>query len=305
MTIFNTAYETQACQGFVLSQVREGLLKAAATQNISGIYTPIYEVLGSAPIELSVPAFAHPFELKAERDNPSTIAVDARPFGAWDARQNEFRVRNHPDIGLLRLRAQLNAVWLADGAALLRDVSPLALGQYAEFLSKNVTRRFALNPREAQDLTILAGWFYLSCHTNDTVLHDRDRQRFVQSIARATRVSAEEIFQLTDQVDGPIRSVAEFCRLMEPITQSVRLRDINVGVLYQMLTGSWFGTNAAEIVTVAIEHPPTWVALLATAIGERTFKKSGLTQQVERARPDAQKQFVHAVKAMIGSRFPA
>jgi hypothetical protein len=310
MSIFRTAYETQACQGFQLAQVRDGLEKALISSGALPGAGGAHEIRGINPIELAIPAFAHPIEYgKPSHPHEALLAVDMRAYGRWDARQAEYVLRNHPDYNLAQLRGQLNYLWLTQGPAVLRDLSPLAVGQYAEFISKNVARRFALNPKETQDLAILSGWFYLSCHTDDHQLNERDRARMVQAIARGTRVSAEDVFLVTDQLEGPIHAeagvsaVSAFCKAMETVTQSVRLRDFNVGVLYQLLTGAWFGTNAAEIIAAAIEHPPTWIALLAVAIEERTFKKSGLTQQVARAQQDMTRQFIHSTRALLGNHF--
>jgi hypothetical protein len=68
----------------------------------------------------------------------------------------------------------------------------------------------------------------------------------------------------------------------QEITDSVRLKDFNAGVLFTLLGNTWFGANAKEMIAVATEHPPTWIAMLLSAFTERTFKNSQIAKILER-----------------------
>ena len=45
---------------------------------------------------------------------------------------------------------------------------------------------------------------------------------------------------------------------------------------------SWFGSNAKEILAVALEHPPTWYAIVFSSLEERTYKNSMIARVAER-----------------------
>jgi hypothetical protein len=283
MTIFRTAYDTQACQGFVLRHVDDGLKKADAM----GYLRParagnFYEVTGWTAIEMATPGFAHPYVLSGE---PPKLVVDMRPYGRWDSEQNEFRIRNASGAKLASTKAELTDFWLQRSPELLRDLSPLPLSMYCDFISKNVAKRKALDSREEQALAILAGWFYLSCFTNELELTERDRARFVQTIARTLYIPAEQVFMVTDKIPTALPSISAMCTIAQEVVDSVRLNDMNIGLFFQILSGAWYGDAAArETLLAALEHPPT-----------------GITQLYEREKPAVQKQFLHAVLGLLNN----
>lgn len=301
MTIFRTAYDTQACQGFVLRHVEDGLKKADAMGYLrparQGQY---FEVTGASAIEMAIPGFAHPFEIQS--GELSRLVVDMRPYGRYDNAQQIFHVRNASGAKLVVTRTELNHFWLNNNPELLRDLSPLPLAMYADFVSKNIAKRFALDAREEQALQVLAAWFYVSCFTNEQELTERDRARFVQTIARATFVPAEQVFSITDKIPGALPHVAAMCQIASEVVDTVRLADMNIGVYFQVLAGAWYGDSAArETLLAGLEHPPTWLGILLAAATDRSFKKTGIGMLYEREKPADQKQFLHAVLGLLSN----
>lgn len=301
MTIFRTAYDTQACQGFVLRHIDDGLKKAEAMlylrQARAGKY---YEITGSSAIEMAIPGFAHPYELKT--DGQEKLVVDMRPYGRWDNAQNQFNLRNASGAKLLAARAELNHYWLNNSPELLRDLSGLPLSIYADFVSKNIAKRKALDAREEQDLSILAAWFYLSCFTDELELTERDRARFVQTIARSLYIPAEHVFSVTDKIPTALPHVSAMCTIASEVVDTVRLNDMNIGLYFQILAGGWYGDAAArETLLAGLEHPPTWISLIVAAATDRSFKKTGLAQIYEREKSQQQKQFLHSVLGLLSN----
>lgn len=289
MAINRTAYQTKACEGFKLHTLQESLTKAQLAGQLQSLFsTPIMANQGSDAFALAVPGFAHPFEVAQFSNHQAFLAVDLRPVGRWDASQWEFVIRNQADYDLISARALLNHYWINESPEILRDVAPLALSLYTDFITKNVAKRFALDRREEADLSILVGWFYLSQFTNEKTLVEREAMRMVQTLARQLRLPADMVFAVIDRMGEageyrPIHSITEFCHLAQSATNSVRLQDLNIGILYQLLGGQWFGgQNPRELVAVALEHPPTWLAIVWTAANSRSFKTAGITQLFER-----------------------
>jgi hypothetical protein len=295
MKLFYTAYDTTACGGYVLDTL-------AASHNATVIHgqylrdngSNIIEIQGGATMANVVPEFAHPFAL--ELDGEKLIAIDVRPFGSFDRLKGAFVVRNSIEYGLLLRRAQLNDIWLNEDPSLLRDVSPVAMNFFANWIGENVARRFALDPREQLNLAILAAFHYLSLFTDAAFMDDAMRMKMTTQISRSMRCSAEDVLGVLDDQTRPCHSIADFCSFASGATGSVRLQGFNPGVLISIIKGTWFGVNAQEMLAVALEHPPTWLALLMAAHVERTYKNSGLAKLVERqAHKEPNKQFLRAV----------
>jgi hypothetical protein len=297
--IFKTAYETTACVGYRLDKTYTSL-KAAFYNNETTLIPSynIYSLIGGGAFSNDVPAFAHPLLVNIDKEVPS-LFIDSRSFGKYDTDNREFKIRNEVEYSLLLARAKLNTIWLDGKEPWLRDVSTTPIAMFASWISESVGRRFALDPKEQFDLGILAAIFYTSQFSDSVELDERDKLRMVNSITRALRAPAQDVIEILDKV-SIINNVFEFCGKAEEVTNSVRLKDLNPGVLYTILGGTWFGVNAKEMLAVAVEHPPTWIAILLSAFTERTFRNSQISKIAERSSfKKAGEDFVRATLNML------
>lgn len=304
MTIRKTAYETTACQGFLIHKTKDALEEAIINGWLNWLDdSNMVRTVDQYNPTSSIPNFSHPIVF----DNKNNVnddarkyfsVVDIRPFGR--AGVNGYEVKNSTEYNLTILRGRLNSVWVNRNTSLLRDISAMPIGVYASWISESVSRRFALDPREQMNLAILSAIFYNSCFTDeDKELDEREKQRLTVLISKSCRVRAEDIFPIIDQV-SVIKDINHFCQIASDVVESVRLKELNTGVLFSILGGTWFGTNAKEMIAAAVEHPPTWLAVLFAAFSERTFKNSGITRIVERSSfRDAGKDFTKAIARLV------
>lgn len=285
MTIFKSPYDTQACQGFVLNRISQSLEKAFVAGwfgEIGNENNSIRTLSGSSSSMFAeTPAFAHPFVLRGE-DDDYTIVIDDRPYRKFDGNSGEWVVSNRIGLGNLYLRALLTRCYAESDPTRLRDVHPLPMQVYASWISENITRRFALDPRQQLDLSITAAFFYQSLFTNSTELDEQNKMRIANNIQRGLRISISDVLQVMDKFERNIDGIKDFCEFIKIAVDSVRLEGLNVGVLFDIMGGTWFGDNAKEMVHVALEHPPTWIALVHAAANERSYKNSGLARIVLR-----------------------
>lgn len=308
MTPYKTAYDTMACQGFVMRKtveaLQEGYIKGWLG-HVPGANSQIVQVTGAQLSDTAIPAFAHPILFDDSHKHP-VLAVDVRAFGRINPQTQDFVVRNEAEYKLAIARAKLNWLWLST-PGLLRDVSPLPLQIFASAISESVSRRYALNPGEQMKLALLAGVFYQSLFQVPGEIDEDAKVRLAQSLSRQLRVRGDEVLTMVDQhIPNWIYSVASFCTLAPVVTGSVRLEELSVGVLYSIMGGSWYGTNAKETLAVALEHPPTWLAIVLAALQERTFKNSGIARITERSSyRESARSFQAAVVNLLVAHIPA
>lgn len=306
MTIRKTAYEATACLGFLINKTKEALEEAMINGWLGWLEDnhSVRTVEQSTGGTNTIPSFSHPMIFKKEPIDPSDDAakfisiIDIRPFGRYE--NGNYNVKNSTEYNLMVLRGQLNSIWVNRNTSLLRDVSSMPIGIYASWVSESVARRFALDPREQMNLAILAAIFYNSCFTDEEKeLEEREKQRLAVLISKAIRVKSEDVFAIMDQV-SVIKDITEFCKIAPDVVESIRLKELNTGLLFSILGGTWFGANAKEMIAVAIEHPPTWIAILFAAFSERTYKNSGITRIAERSSfREAGKDFTKAVSRLV------
>jgi hypothetical protein len=278
MTIRRTAYETRACHGFVLHRVQNALKAAEAVGALKHIGNDMWLVQTSdnAYVE-HVPSFAHPVQLG---EGPQ-LASDIRIYGKFSRTNGQFEVVNATEAELAITRMRLNKIWLTEDPMYLRNMSALPTKVYASWISEGLRARFALEPGEQMALSIYAAIFYMSNFTNETNLDEDTKLRLSGGISRELSITQTEVLDMVDKMPV-ISSVEEFCKHAGEVTGSVRLQHLDVGMLYASTNKIWFGANDKEILTVALEHPPTWLALLRQVAFHRSYNHTILGRLYER-----------------------
>jgi hypothetical protein len=299
MTVLKTAYDTTACKDYLMKKTEEAIDQAHINGQLRLVEgtSGIYEVQGGASVSDAVPAFAHPIGMQDGQDHVK-IVIDVRSFGKFDLHQGTFHVRNLIDYKFAQLRAKLNYVFLDNAPTILRDISPMPMAVFATWVSEAIARRFALDPQEQLNLAILSAIWYNSQFVTETAFSEREKMALATALQRSMRVSPEVTMEMLDTVPVVV-SIGHFCELARQVTQSVRLDELNTGLMYAILGSSFARSDWREMVAVALEHPPTWIALCALAVTERTYKHTVVTKITERSsfRNEGQ-TFVRAVTKM-------
>lgn len=307
--MFKDVYATTPCAGYQMKKTVEELQKhwVGASDQFHGakhpllpdVEIPYLMVLG--PGQADIPPFGHPMMLaRMPGSEAVTVVVDVRNCTRLN-RENQMAISNEMDYNLAVLRAHFTQIWNTEDDTSLLDLGSYPLTIYARWVSEILTRRFALTPDIQMRITILAAYFYLSMFLDITEdkLPEKEMLRMGTMIARATYISAEEVLDVIEQLP-PVRDVSQFCALLQEHANSARFEGFNPALLYTVAGGSWFGTNAREVICVAIEHPPTWLAILLMATDERGFRNTvigKLAQQYQKA--DDVKAFVYNIKNLV------
>lgn len=284
MSLKKTAYDTTACAGTILKKVFDTLQDAKATYSLRRLdgEPSILMVEGSNSYSQAIPSFNHPVFLNERgSDKEGDVVVDLRNFGWFDPKEAQFVVRVKTDYDLAIRRAVLTSRWIFDKPEHMRNLTVLPMALYSYWISTTITKRLSLDPAEHVKIQILAAILYYSQFEEDNFGDsESEKMRCVKAISAATRIDAQLVMEVVDQVPY-IEDVKNFCLRCAEVTGSVRLQQLNQGLLFSLLGASWYGSSAVELVAVALEHPPTWLTIVLAACTERNFKKAGLTQMLE------------------------
>lgn len=307
--MFKTAYDTTPCRNYVLTKIaaelaRHGVVGAEQFQSPKNPYkadSTLFNLTTVTPGLADIPPFAHPYQsavvAKAGESGQSQVYVDVRNF-TRRSREGEVVVSAPLDYELSVLRGMLQLTWSSDAPVDILNLGGYQVTIYARWLSEVLTRRLALPPETQMLATVAAAWFYLCMFIDDAVseITDTDRLRMATQIARATYVGAEDVIRMVDAM--PLfKDIAGLITWLRSDGGSARFEDLSVAVLYTAVSGSWFGSNARENVAVAIEHPPTFVAMVTLASEERGYRNTvlgKLAQQYQKA--DEVRSFLFNIK---------
>ena len=231
------------------------------------------------------------------------LCIDVRQF-VKNSRDNNnnigiFNIKNESEFNLSRDRLALNLIWLTQRPETIRDISYLPNAIFSSWISEGIANRFSLDPKDQMTLAIIASFYYQSLFTEFNTFIEEDRQKFVTSIIKATRAPAKMVFEVTDKIDK-ISNINDFCSICKGILENPRIENLNAGILITILGGSWFGMSAKELLAVALEHPPSWIALVNSALTERTYRKSLLSRISERyAGNKGGNDFIKAFESLV------
>lgn len=280
MTIFNSAYKTQATTGYVTTKLQHALEDAfyhGSTQPMrEGVHMIRDGLNGSVA---GVPAFNFPLVCKMK--DGDVAFFDARSIVGQDS-NGRMRVRDEVELQSRTIQAQLALDWHHGYQGRVRDMSPIGLMVYAHWLGEVVGKRFALDARQQLQVSVFAAVFYLNCFWDKTEADGEDIAYLGSAITRICGYKHSDVVDIVE-AHPIIRDLSEFCEVVKNFVQSVRLEDFNPATLHGVVGGSWFSSNGGrELVAVALEYPPVWLTLLFQAICNRSFKKAGLTEIVMR-----------------------
>lgn len=289
MSINETAYDTTACSGYRYNQIVEDLKKTHLMGGLGEISVNLaaYDtqfklnvLQGGCASADQVAFFKHPVIFKnsnASNDSEQHLVyLDIREFGKFLPNQSQFVVRNGAEYAWAIKRTILNKLWIDGKIDAMRDISTIPVAVYASLLSESIARRFALDPAEQMTVAVLSAYFYYQLFV-DVEMSEDEQTRTVGSIVRATKIPAQKVFDVLSDVRS-LHTLDDLCAAIRKSVNNVALEHLNVGTLYAVCCGNWFGSNAREVMAVGLEHVPTWLMIVSSSLSSATFKRSTLAK---------------------------
>ena len=318
MAIFKTPYDTTAGAAFRVATIVHDLRAALTAQGLSvheavdgqfshpafaasaaGKKFQIALVQGGNSFADSVPFFKHPvFVIKGEKEY---MCVDVREYGKWDAHQQQFLVRATTDYVWAIKRALLTCVWADGRYDVVRDISNLPAQVYCALISESLARRFALDAAEQATIAVLAGYFYYGLFNDEPKVDEDEKNNLAGKLSKITMVDPNRVFQIIDAISPRPMGIGGLCDVIRAQVGNVALENLNTGTLLQVISGNWFGTNAREIMSMGLEHVPTWVMIVHASLHSQTFKRATLSKMSARFdKRGAGNQFSMGLSALLG-----
>lgn len=305
MSIFKNAYETSIGTSFQINRVekaiqaamvRDGLASTPFTV-ISSTEFILVTISGFYDSESNIPFFTHPIILENVRDLPlnkkSVIAIDIRQYMRQDRGDINFEypitmVRATNDFKFLRDWGAMQVAWSTEQIDHLQNGLEFSATLYAAWISGNVAKYASLDPLDQLNLFIVAHLFYQTLfypqskfgqdEKSDDYFTESQLQAFALKTAKASKAKAERVFEIIDQLES-LASVNDFVKAIKKVLNNIRLQDFDERALITATGRSWyFGTASREILAVALEHPPTWVSVVNSAISDRLHKNDTLNR---------------------------
>lgn len=299
--MFVSPYQTTPCKGYKL----DGIINEVMSERIDGsllVFNYPIELVG--PLSTGVPVFTQPLTRLefGDRKHVPEIVIDARSILRHNRTGDKpFTVSNFSEMELQESRAQLQLLWQMDDhsrADLLRagDLPAIA---FANWLSRTIAGKLGLDPEQQMILTVVVAYYYANLFYDEREFDERTKLKVGQSISRWTRIPADKVLEIIDPL-GYLANIKEFIGATRQAIQSTRIEQLELGFLYALVKNSWFGANSQETVCVALEHPPTYLALVIASLNSRSYRSANLAKVVNMAvKGGNDKDFVRAVSFLL------
>lgn len=317
MAIFKSAYDTTVGKSSNnLSKIKNAILETVIKEgpwgfdyNLAATCDEIHPmfIASRADSEANIPFFIHPMIVTTEqiKRTETMVCTDIRSFASYNKNSQDendiLNVRNRMELDLASIRTVLNIVWINDRPMNLRDISSVPTAVFASWISETIAKRYALDPKDQLTIMVIACIYYSTLFSEHSEISEEERVRVSGSIIKITRAPALFVNDVFDKITE-MSNIKDFCKNIKDICDNTRLQDFNEGVLVSLLITSWFGTNSKEMLAVALEHPPTWIAIVYSSFVERTYKNSGIAKISQRyAQAKGETDFVRALVSLIKS----
>ena len=239
---------------------------------------------GNDSSEHAVPPFVHPYLIQNFK-NQDYLVTDLRSFRnsadpTASDRDFEAGVRNTTEYALVKSRATLGLMWLGPDLMKIRARFSFAGSVFAAWLSQAISKAYALDFSDQLRIMAVSIYYYNTLFQEENKLTDKALEVAVVHTIKATKIPATDVYALFEGL-GEMNGIEDYCTAIRGAIESVRLNDFNLAMLLTLVKNSWYGTNAKDLISVALEHPPTWISIVFTTLTERTYKSSSLYKLIE------------------------
>ena len=290
MPLYQTGYDTTIGAGLVTKQIEHAIKESFIKDTVynrhldlitSQNYQPVF-ISGGMSSESNIPFFEHPLAIRNYKGKNflcTDIRASIRSNG--DNSPWEVNVRNQTEFDFAFHRTIINLAWLDNQINQIKLSLNFAGTVYAAWLSEAIGKRFALDPKDQIIVSIISHFFYQSLFYSEDKFEEDSLQKFAVHTIKATNAPSQLVFNIFDQIPR-IKGIEDFCEALKTVTGNIRLNDLNHGLLITMIGTTWYSANSKELLAVALEHPPTWITIVQTALVERGYRNSLIAKIAER-----------------------
>lgn len=234
--------------------------------------------------------------------NEIVSIIDVRQFTKRDV-AGRVAVTAHNDFKLTVLRGIMSRMYVVNHPTDFLNLGIAPLGVFSRWISENLNRRFALTADVQIRSTVITAFYYLCQFNSHKIAEDKVKyeEYLVSCATRIAKVtsSVESILPIIENC-GFISDINGYIQALKSHSGTERFEPLTAAFLFANLSGSWYGFNFRELVNVAVEHPPTFIAMLYMAADERGYRNTALGKILkDTVKPEDLKIFLRNVDQLL------
>jgi len=239
-------------------------------------------------------------------DQAPRLVLDGRPFMRLDRRTGTYRLTTENDwmFQCVRGALTLNAMDPTKGPTTLRRLGNVPMITFIKWITRAIVGKFNLDGGTELKISVVCAYYYLAMINEELATDPEARAAMVNIVRNVTNMPENRtILEISDSIKS-LKTLEDLAKTISQDLGSIRMGDLSAADIITLVQSSYFGVNARENVGVALEHMPTFIALVYNVIMDRSYKKTTLASRALTAgRPNELRAFTDLVYRQVAEQF--
>lgn len=309
--MYTLPYQTKICSIYPqsnLDKLNREVHKAALSLPFPQVKTPGNYLLKNCqfvtplPEHEDIPMFTQFIDIGSHGE--PKLLIDGRQYFKYEPRSGTYRLVANNDWSFQCIRLALTNRLLKGDESMFSRMGDVPAKVFSRWVSGPLITKFGLSIESQMALYVITAYYYYAmCMPELQEANVETRQQFAPVISRITGVPPDFVIDVITEV-GSLKNGDDLAEAMSTRSRQERTGPLKYQDIYLLMSSSWFGVNARENVGVALEHLPTYIAMLYMAVGDRSYRKTVLTQRADTvSRPHELKAFTDLVFRQVAEHY--
>jgi hypothetical protein len=239
-------------------------------------------------------------------DQEPKLVLDGRPYMRLDRRTGTYRLTAENDwmFQCVRAALTLNAMDKNKGPVEMRRLGDVPMITFIKWITRAIVGKFNLDGATELKISAVCAYYYLGMIDERIATDAEERVALVNIVRRVTGLPENRtIMEISDSIKS-LKTLDDLAKTISQDLGSIRMGELNASDIITLVQSSYFGVNARENVGVALEHVPTFIAMVYNVIMDRSYKKTTLASRaLTSGRPNELRAFTDLVYRKVAEQF--
>jgi hypothetical protein len=205
-------------------------------------------------------------------DQEPKLVLDGRPYMRWDRRTDTYRLTAENDWMFQSVRGALTLRAMKSGAAVFDRLGDIPLITFVKWITRALVGKFNLEEGPELKISVVAAFYFLAMSDEAIATDPEARMAVVKIVNRVTKVDYRTIGEISDNIKS-LKTLSDLAKEVSTGLNIIRLGDLKAGDIWVLVASSFQGVNNRENVGVALEHLPTFIAMVYVALADKSYRK--------------------------------
>jgi hypothetical protein len=236
-------------------------------------------------------------------DQEPRLVLDGRPYMRYDRRTGTYRLTAENDYMFHCIRGALTLQLMKGDKAVIRRLGDVPMITFTRWITLALSQKFNLDLAAELKVSIAVAYYYLGMSDDAVATDPEARLEMANIVQRVTKADLRTVMEVADT----IKSLATFDDLARTVSEdlgTIRMGKLKFPDIWLLVAGSFSGVNYRENIGVALEHLPTFIAMVYCALEDKSYRKSAIFMRAKSAGSDRDhKTFTDLVYRQVAEQF--